>query len=218
MSTDLIETLPLPQRLALSYAPRSAHAPTCAVLALDTRLAGIIRTGGEPVIAQMKLAWWRERLAQDPAQWPLGEPLLALLQQSGLDCAQLSPLVDGWEILLADSLNKDEIATFAQGRAKAWGAVADAASAAGSRAAVEQAGRTWALADLSLNLGTQEETARVRTAAHDEAAQQASLPAQLRPLAVLRGLAVRAMKRNAQELLDGPGAMALALRLGILGR
>ena len=218
MSTDLLETLPLPQRLALSYAPRRAHGPTLAVLALDTRLAGIIRAGGEPVIAQMKLAWWRERLAQDPAQWPLGEPLLALLGESGLDCTCLSPLVDGWEMLLADSLDTEGIALFAKGRALAWVAVADAAGHHGADASVERAGRTWALADLAMNLGTQEETAKVRGAAEEEAERQAGLPAVLRPLTVLRGLAVRALKRGATEMLDGPGAMAMALRLGIIGR
>ena len=218
MSTDLLETLPLAQRLALSYAPRRAHSPTLAMLALDTRLAGIIRTGGEPVIAQMKLAWWRDRLAQEPSQWPRGEPLLALLQVSGLECARLSPLVDGWEVLLADSLDREEIGDFAQGRALAWAAVADAAGPSGANASVEQAGRAWALADLALNLGTEEETARVRAAAQEEAEAQPRLPSLVRPLAVLRGLAIRALRRDAGEVLDGPGAMATALRLGIMGR
>lgn len=218
MSADLLETLPLPQRLALSYAPRRARAPTLAMLALDTRLAGIIRTGGEPVIAQMKLAWWRERLAQDPAQWPVGEPLLALLNESAHECTRLSPLVDGWEVLLADSLGLEEISLFAKGRALAWASVADAAGQTGASVSVENAGRTWALADLAMNLGTQEEIARVRAAAEKETESQPVLPTVLRPLTVLRGLAIRALRRNATEMLDGPGAMATALRLGIIGR
>ena len=218
MSIDLLETLPLAQRLAVSYAPRRAHSPTLAMLALDTRLAGVIRTGGEPVIAQMKLAWWRDRLAQDPAQWPLGEPLLALLKEAAIDPARLSPLVDGWEVLLADSLGHEELTLFATGRAQAWAAVADAAGNRGSNADVEQAGRTWALADLALNLGTEEETAKVRAAALTQSEAQARLPSLVRPLTVLRGLALRALHRDADEVLDGPGAMAMALRLGVLGR
>ncbi|MGB3796359.1 MAG: hypothetical protein WA957_08645 [Alteraurantiacibacter sp.] len=218
MATDLLETLPLAQRLALSYAPRRIHAPTLAILALDARLAGIIRVDGEPVIAQMKLAWWRDRLAQDPAQWPIGEPLLALLQQSGLYSPQLSPLVDGWEMLLSDSLGSEEITGFARGRALAWAAVASSAGQSAANDAVEQAGRTWALADLAFNLGTEEESTKTRAAAQAESEGQPKLPSLLRPLTVLRGLAVRALWRDAGELLDGPGAMATALRLGILGR
>jgi phytoene synthase len=40
----------------------------------------------------------------------------------------------------------------------------------------------------------------------------------LRPLAVLSGLARRSLARGGSPLLDGPGAMLLAVRLGIAGR
>ncbi len=217
MSADLIETLPLAQRLALSYAPRDARPATLAFLALDTRLAGIIRADGEPVIAQMKLAWWRDRLAQAPQEWPLGEPLLALLRESGLDCAKLSPLVDGWEVLLSDQLGSDAIAEFADGRARGWSAVASAtAGQAGDN--VEAAARRWAMVDLALNLGTDEEATAVRHAARAESWKPLTLSRPLRSLAVLHGLARRAILRDTDEMLDGPGAMGAALRLGILGK
>ena len=218
MSADLIETLPLPQRLALSYAPRQAHAPTLALLALDTRLAGIVRSGGEPVIAQMKLAWWRERFGQSQAEWPLGEPLLTLLRESGIEHARMAPLVDGWEALLSEQLGRSELAAFSRGRALAWAAVGDAAGNSASNEPVERAARAWALADLALNLGEASEADLTRAALRAEVGTGVRLPRQLRSLAVLYGLANRAIAAGTNDMLDGPAAMAVALRIGLLGR
>ena len=217
MSLDLVETLPLPQRLALSYAPRKARAATLALLALDTRLAGIIRTGGEPVIAQMKLAWWRERLGQAPADWPVGEPLLALLRECGIDATRLVPLVDGWEMLLADDLGRSELTAFARGRALGWAAVSDGTGQSAPLAPVEKAGREWALLDLARHLDSEEEATRALEAAAITGRAGARLPREVRSLAVLHSLSLRAYRRGSSELLDGPGAMAAALRSGLLG-
>ncbi|MCB2065424.1 MAG: hypothetical protein KDE15_02145 [Erythrobacter sp.] len=203
---SLIDTLPLPQRLALSYASRRAQPPVLALLALDARLAGIVRADGEPMIAQIKLAWWRDRLRQPPADWPQGEPLLALLATSGMATEPLAGLVDGWEVLLADTLDP---AAFAEGRAQGWAALDPAAA---------QPAREWALVDLALNLGTADEAAAVRDLARAQPWDRARLPAAMRPLAVLHGLARRALHGDGAELLAGPAAMLLAMRLGIFGR
>jgi len=216
MTADLVETLPLAQRLALAYAPRAARSDTLALLALDARLAGIVRTDGEPVIAQMKLAWWRERLAQDPQDWPLGEPLLALLREGRLSTGALAPLVDGWEGLLAEQLDEHVVHGFATGRAALWQGLAKAHAGAAEHA--EQPAREHAIADLALNLGSEAEAALARDLAQGQPWTRPRLPRPLRPLAILHGLTRRALQRGAGEVLDGPGAMATALRLGILGR
>ena len=54
----------------------------------------------EPLLGQVRLAWWRDRLGQDPADWPAGEPLLAALRGWQPQFAALAALVDGWELLL----------------------------------------------------------------------------------------------------------------------
>lgn len=216
MSSDLVDTLPLVHRLALSYAPRASRNDTLALLALDARLAGIVRSGGEPIIAQMKLAWWRERLAQDPRDWPLGEPLLALLRDGKLETSALTPLVDGWESLLADTLDEGTVDTFAAGRAAMWQTLVQ--SYADGNAGIAQAAREQAMTDLALNLGTQAEADIARNLARAQPWPRIRLSRALRPLAVLHGLAKRAISRGAGELLDGPGAMAAVLRLGITGR
>lgn len=203
---SMIDTLPLPHRLALSYAPRGSHRQVLGLLALDARLAAIVRADAEPVMAQIKLAWWRDRLRQDPAEWPQGEPLLALLAAAGIATAPLAGMVDGWEMLLAEDLDAP---AFAEARAQGWAALDPAAA---------QPAREWALADLALNLGTQEEAASVRQQALAEPWAAARLPRTLRPLTVLHGLARRALRTGADDLLGGPAALPLAIRLGIFGR
>ena len=118
MPTDPVEDLPLVQRLALSYAPARARADTLTLLTLDNRLSGILRQRGETIIAQIKLAWWRDRLGELPANWPTGEPLLARLADWSGDTQALVPLVDGWEAILAENLDAPRIDEFATGRAR----------------------------------------------------------------------------------------------------
>lgn len=218
MDEALLQTLPMAHRLALHYAPRHAWAATLGVLALDARLAGIIRADGEPVIARMKLAWWRERFAQDPQDWPKGEPLLALMRDASLDGELLSRMVDGWEMLLAEQLGARELQSFAEGRAAGWEAVSLATGCTNASDHVSRVGQSWALGDLALHLGAHGEAQIAREASSRNSARDIRLPRQLRPLFVLNGLVHRALKRDAPEVLDGPGAMLFAMRLGFAGR
>ena len=217
MSADILETLPLPQRLALSYSPRTARADTLALLALDTRLAGIVRGDGEVIIGQMKLAWWRDRMRQDPQEWPVGEPLLALLQAGQIEPSGLVPLVDGWESLFSETLDRAAIEAFAAGKASLWETLANA-HAGSPTPAVGQAAREQGMAELALNLGSEHETAFAVEAAREQPWKGARLPRALRPLAILHGLSRRALDRGSPDLLDGPGAMATVLRIGLTGR
>lgn len=83
--------------------PRERRPAVTALWALAERLTKLLRDAREPMIGQIKLAWWRDMmamLASDPAMLPKGEPLLAELQaawggQSGLDA-----LVDAAEAML----------------------------------------------------------------------------------------------------------------------
>jgi phytoene synthase len=210
----LADMLNLAQRLALSYAPARGRAGVLGLLALDNRLATILRAGGEPVMAQIKLAWWRDRLRENPQAWSAGEPLLQALRHWPADPAQLVPLVDGWEALLAEDLTMAAIEEFAQGRAAAWAALAGQ----GHQAAVQAAARSWALADLALNLGKGDEAAAARRLALASKAAPTRLPRRVRPLAVLAALTRRALIRDSGDLLDGPMAGLIALRIGLFGR
>jgi 15-cis-phytoene synthase len=59
MNLPEITFLP-PQRLALAYTKQDLRLGFGLLLALDDRLEQIFRKAGEPLIAQMRLAWWND--------------------------------------------------------------------------------------------------------------------------------------------------------------
>ncbi|MFC3099506.1 hypothetical protein [Altererythrobacter lauratis] len=210
-----LSALPLGLRLALAYASSSStREAMLTLLLLDQRLAAILRQGGEPVIAQIKLAWWRDQLGEAPSHWPAGEPLLERLRAWPADPSRLVPLVDGWEALLAEDLTLSAMEQFAAGRAAAWTALGTADEAG----AIGRAARDWALADLALHLGQDGEAEAARRWVLADRAHPLRLGRGMRPLAVLRALSRRALERGAAELIDGPGALLVALRSGLTGR
>jgi phytoene synthase len=212
--SDLSAELRPPQRLALSYASSRARPATLALLALDARLAAILRGRREPIAAQLRLAWWRDMLARPAAEWPRGEPVLEALR-GWRDPTGLSELADGWEALLAEELTPEAIADFAAGRGAAFACLARELGVEAVEVA-EEAARLWALADLTANLSDGAERALVVD--HGRNLVPPPLPASLRPLAVLAGLGARAMQRGGAPLLSGPGSALLALRIGLTGR
>lgn len=213
----LLGELPTDHRLALSYAPARSRGPTAAVLVLDARLARIVGQRREPILAQMRLAWWRERLAGDPSQRGLGDPLLALLTDWQEIRDGLAALVDGWEALLAEPPLPDAAAVaFAHGRAQAFAALARQLGEEAHAGAAAKACAAWALAELAAKTHDPEEAASIRALAGQADWNRVALPRALRPLAVLHGLAAR--KKGCGPLLAGPGDGFAALRLGLLGR
>lgn len=202
-------------RLALAYAPARARAATGALLALDTRLALIGRQAREPLITQMKLAWWRDQFAQPAGDWPGGEPLLAALAEAGIAREGLSALVDGWEaLLLSEEPDAAAAISLAQGRAAAWCALGHRLEVNDVSAAIAVAAERWSMAELAEMLAQPMPQPAIQ---EQVSVGQARLPRALRPLAVLDALAHRALRRSA-PMLDGPGALALAMRVGIFGR
>lgn len=212
----LLDAIPTEQRLALAYAKPADKPLMLAVFLLDTRLAATVRGGREPVLAQIKLAWWREQLMKDGADRPAGEPLLALLAPLAAEGAALSRLIDGWEQMLGDSpLPVDALDSFADGRGAAFAALARHLGEPAAAQEAERAARGWALADLAVKLGQAEERAAALDLALRHDWRRPALPRCLRPLAVLHALAQR--ERGNGPLLAGPAALLVATRTGLLG-
>lgn len=178
------------ERLAVAYAPSPVRGAWRGFLAFDRRLADAAREGRDPIMIQLRLAWWRDRMAEPAARWPAGEPLLAQLTAWDAERAALSAMVDGWE---ARNVGSDGGAALRLARIDALEALA---RLGGTRNA--------------------EQLAAVRLAAaqwHDRTGEGiVRLPRTMRPLAVLRGMALRGE--------DGPplGRFLTLLRLGMLGR
>jgi phytoene synthase len=83
--------------------PRDRRAAIAALWAFAERLTKLLTDAREPLIGQIKLAWWRDMavmLAADPAALPKGEPLLAELAASWAGQAGLDTLVDAAEAML----------------------------------------------------------------------------------------------------------------------
>lgn len=96
--------LPPPANLAVAYTPIEFRPALTLLLQLDARLADIVRNAREPMIAQIKLAWWRDAFAAEPALRPKGEPLLQALGACGnvISPSALQDLVSAWELLLGE--------------------------------------------------------------------------------------------------------------------
>lgn len=213
---DPYDDLPVHARISLAWQPAARRLALQCVYALDARMGGVVANAREPMLAQIRLAWWRDRLNEPADRRPAGEPLLTMIGEGwvGREPA-LVPLVDAWEALLCDTDPQDgTIAAFADGRGHALAAFAQGCGDTGIGAAL--AGRRWALADLASRMG--------ETPARDAARKLArTMPdtrrfsRSLRGLAVLDALAARALSRGQQMTVDRSAAL-LAWRVGMTGR
>lgn len=179
-------------RIALAYAPKAARPAWYALLLLERKLAEAARPGRDPMMIQLRLAWWRDRLGEDSARWPVSEPAFTHLKawQGKHQC--LSALVDGWE---ASIVGEDEGRELAAARVVSY----------------------VALAEL-LGAGSPE---IVRFAVNDIDNPQAAsplptpLPRAMRPLAVLRAFAVREVRGGKPTPFAD---LVRVMRAGLLGR
>ncbi len=194
-----------PQRLdpalavALAWQPRSTRPALAALFNIDRRLSVAIAQANEPMLAQMRLAWWRDRLAEPAAARPKGEPLLAEIGEHwGERGADLAPLVDGWEQWLLE----ESAEGLGEGRGQALAAFARLAGASHDTPSAMAAGRNWAIAQTGRGKAPVDQPDR--------------LPKSLRGIAVLDGLARRAIARGEPMMHGRSGALA-AIRLGMFG-
>lgn len=181
-----------PERLAIAYAPRVFQPLWEGFLSLDRRLADAARAGRDPLMIQLRLAWWRDRFDQAATQWPAGEPLLARLKPWDGERAALRGMVDGWEASIVG-----EDGGLALGAARVEGVMA-LARLCGVPAdeTIRRAASEW------LGLAPPRSSAP-------------SLHVALRPLAILRGMALReAGGKAASPLRD----YLTILRIGTFGR
>lgn len=198
MDHDL--TLSPPIELALAYAPRPARELWRGLLVLDARLGRTAQSAREPLLAQIKLAWWRDRFAEAAAVWPGGEPLLALLRPWDNERAALAALVDGWEGMIGEP-GPRAVEALVGARAEAVAALARVVGRGDSAENARLIAGAWARSDLA---GRGDDGG----ARSDPAA--AKLPRELRPLAVLLDLT-----RSEPRGVRGFGRI---VRLGLFGR
>ena len=183
--------LPPLQRLAVAYAPAAGRPAWTALVLLDHRLSRAVAGASEPLIGQLKLAWWRDRMREPASSWPAGEPLLAALKSFDGERAALEALVDGWEGLIDAEVDDAALTRLADARTGAVAALARIVGCAFDRQAIATLTRQWTLPDQATT-------------------KAARLPRALRPLLILANLPDPAR--------SGPLALLRLVRLGMFGR
>lgn len=204
-------------RIATSYAPAYARPAIATLLSLEAQFAKFVFTASEPILAQMRLAWWRDRFAQPRDQWPVGNPMLAQLAEWNADTSEFGKVVDGWEALLANSPpNSSDFEAYRRGRGAGWQVLARHLGLDFDEAAIAQASERWSMADTAASLGDPD----ARDAATREGRKLAKpprLPRALRTLTVLDAIGRRALDSGAAPL-SRPSDLVAVLRHGLTGR
>ena len=208
--------------LALSYVPVARRSAVEALWGLDLALGNVLAGGREPMISQIKLAWWREALIRLDREKPPAEPGLqaaSALLGFGLTGADLSAMEDGWAALISpEVLGAEELARYASARGGLLFRYTALLLGAPSSEAVERGGEAWALVDLARHSANQPDADAAVAAAR---ARRSSLrwPARLRPLGMLAMLAARDAQdgRARWEEQGAPRRMVRMLRHRLTG-
>lgn len=192
-----IEALPVVSRLALAYAPAKAREAFLALLTLDASLAAVLRSTREPILGQLRFAWWREQLRVGPDAW-------------------LEGLVDGWEAMLGDPPMPGE-AFIALSRARGQVFAALAARFGAAEEPALTTGTRWSLADIAGKLSHPLEQQAARDLWQAQGMRRHRLPRVMRPLAVLDAVALSSGPLGIPPVPDRRMLFA-GIRVGLLGR
>ncbi len=217
MTPEAPDPLPPEAELALAWSGPKVRGALSMALQLDRRLARIVGRTQEPMLGQMRLAWWRDALGKPVAQRPRGDAVLDGLgrEWEGRE-AFLVQMVDGWEVLVtAQSLGRDEAEVFAAGRGAFFAGLPDPPVSETLAARLATAGRCWALADAAARVSDPAERALLVEAGQATQVPEGRIARGLGGLAVLEALSVRALARGGRPLMEGRGASLVALRAAI---
>ena len=111
---------------------------------LDARLARLVASTTEPMIGQIRLAWWSDALTDESGVKGRGEPLVDALREAGIaPPTGLSDWLDGWESLIGEP----DLVGYAVGRG--GGLFRSLAGEDDVPDWLTDAGAVWALWDLS---------------------------------------------------------------------
>jgi 15-cis-phytoene synthase len=201
--------------LAVLWGQMAQRPGLAAVHEIDLELARVAVAAKEPMLAAIRLAWWREQLAAlATGRTAPAQPLLAALAATGPhDWPALAALPDAWADLLEEG--PADWAGHAQQRGAALFCALATAAGAPDAGWAAQASAVWAAGQI----------ARGRLGAVPTAAMLAALPddlparAPVRALRPLLGLA-RLGQRDLQDARAGraPVAMATPRRQLVLAR
>jgi 15-cis-phytoene synthase len=212
--------------LALSYVPAEKREALRALWRLDAAMGAVLAGGREPMLAQIKLVWWRDSLTKLDTAPPPGEPVLqdlaARVISRSIRGEQLARMEEGWAALLSqDPLTAAELEAYAVGRGALLFRYSSSLLGYQLNDRVKRAGEGWALADLARHSNPVDAAAALAAAGAklaDVTAQR--WPPPMRPLGMLAMLAKRDVERglDALERQGAPARMARMFRHRLTGR
>ncbi|MEO1731598.1 MAG: squalene/phytoene synthase family protein [Pseudomonadota bacterium] len=220
MANKQTEILPDEAMLALAYTPPSMRDALRIFLEFDARLARIVSATTEPMLGQIRLAWWRDALGMAVSDRPAGDQVLDAIGTHWAGAEEpFVALVDAWEEMLSEPpLSKEAAIAFAKGRGAGLAGISLLAEAKDNiQAEVQKAGQVWALADALSHIAEASERDMLLGLARELPAP-GRLPNPYRGIAVLGSLSLRALKTDGAPLMEGRGAALTAMRAGLLGR
>lgn len=200
-----------PDRLiALSYAAPDVRRKLELVFALDIALADVLRAVREPMIARIRIAWWREQLeALARGEVAAPEPLLTAIAQTFDPRAVLGlcALPEAWDMLTDPSPDIDAIMAFSTHRGAGLSLVFP-------DPALTKVMAYWSLADFAVHCSDPDLAARVQ----DEARRMApdGLKGMPGPVRVLAGLAGDDLARPEKRRPGSPVRLLRAFRHALL--
>jgi phytoene synthase len=207
--------------LALSYVPASRRPAVEALWTLDAALGALLAGGREPMLSRIKLVWWRDALEALDAAPPPGEPVLQALARDvlprGVAGAEMAAMEEAWSLLLdPEPLGPAELDRYAAGRGGRLFELS-ARLLGQDAAAVEEAGRAWALGDLARHSNEADAGAALDVLRALPPPMRVAGP--LRPLGMLAALARRDAEpdRPRWEPQGSPGRMWRMLRHRLTG-
>ncbi len=136
--------------LSVLYAPAELRAALMALHGLDLELAQVVAGTTEPMIGEIRLAWWREALLGLDAGKVPAQPLLRLLADEvlprGINGAELAGLEDRWLAMLGHQ-SADAPPAFIEGGVLLFGLAARLLG--GDQDAGGRLGGVWAIGELA---------------------------------------------------------------------
>ena len=206
--------------MALAYTGPDMRDALRNLLEFDARLARIVSATTEPMLGQMRLAWWRDTLGRPVHERPAGDAVLDALgaRWDGGEAALIA-LTDGWERMLEEPpLTQSSARAFAEARCEAMLAAHGVSHTDSESAAFHTTAWRWALADFAAQVSRDDERDGLVKLGLGDGAPNPRLPRHSRGLAVLGALGLRSLRAGGRPLMEGRGAAAVALKAAVFGR
>ena len=213
------------KKLAFAYLSGRHRPAVEALFAIDGAMGDVVRSTSEPMVGQIRLAWWRERLEElDAGLGAPAEPRLQAVEKElasrGMKGSDLAGLERGWVRLFDQfpwEIGTSEAIWF---RGRLLFAMA-AQVIAKTDDAIEGAGGLWALVDAARHCSDEASRRMLLHQARTFARGLGGVrvPPALRPLSMLAVLATRDVTRGEPFEPEGtPGRAAAMLRHRLSGR